>query len=142
MDPDKLRSSLKDQGLKVTPQRVAVYEAITTLNTHPTADELAGYVRKHHPNIATGTVYKVLETLVRAGLIRKVKTDKDVMRYDAIMQPHHHIYCEESEKIEDYFDPELDSLLQEYFRKNHISEFEISEVRTQITGRYTSGKKG
>lgn len=136
MDLQKLRNRLKEKGLKVTPQRIAVYEALVKLGNHPTADSVAEEVRKHHPNIATGTVYKVLDTFTRHSLIKKVKTEKDIMRYDAIMEQHHHIYCEDSEGIEDYFDPELDKLLMQYFKGRRIEEFKISEIKTQIVGKY------
>lgn len=136
MDLQQLRNRLKEKGLKVTPQRIAVYEALVKLVDHPSADSVAEEVRKHHPNIATGTVYKVLDTFARHNLIKKVKTEKDIMRYDAIMDQHHHIYCEDSERIEDYFDSELDTLLMQYFKDKRIAEFKISEIKTQIVGRF------
>ncbi len=142
MDLDELRRKLVDRGLKVTPQRISVYKALLKMKNHPTAETVAQYVRKFHPSISTGTVYNVLDTLVKNDLIRKVKTDKDIMRYDAVMENHHHIYCEDSERIEDYFDPELDVLLEEYFRKKQISGFKISEIKTQITGKFIRNKTG
>ncbi|MFO7922810.1 MAG: Fur family transcriptional regulator [Bacteroidales bacterium] len=135
-DQLELRSRLKEKGLKVTPQRVAVYQALIRLNNHPTAENVADYVRNEHPNIATGTVYNILETFTDKELVKKVKTEKDVMRYDAMMENHHHIYCEDSEKIEDYFDNDLDELLYKYFKKKKIPGFNISEIRTQIVGKF------
>jgi len=136
MDINELRTKLKDKGLKVTPQRITVYETLLKLKTHPGVDTIAEYVRKDHPNIATGTVYKVLETFCKNNLVKKVKTEKDIMRYDAMMENHHHIYCEDSEKIEDYFDHELDELLDNYFKKKKIPGFNISEIKTQIVGKF------
>ena len=69
-------------------------EAIVKLNNHPTAENVIDYIRKNHPNIATATVYKVLDALVENGLIKKVKTDKDIMRYDAFLVKHHHLYSQ------------------------------------------------
>ena len=59
-----------ESGLKVTPQRVAILEAIITLNNHPTAENIIDFIRKNHPNIATATVYKVLDILVENSLIK------------------------------------------------------------------------
>jgi Fur family peroxide stress response transcriptional regulator len=67
---DMIKEKLKECGLKVTPQRIAILEAIYTLNNHPTADNIMAYIRKTHPNIAIGTVYKVLDVLVEKGLIK------------------------------------------------------------------------
>ena len=88
----EIRDKLSATGLKVTPQRMRVMDAIYTLDNHPTADNIIAYVRKTDPNIGSGTVYKVLETLVEKNLIKKVKTEKDVMRYDGILENHHHLY--------------------------------------------------
>jgi Fe2+ or Zn2+ uptake regulation protein len=62
---------LKQKGLKVTPQRLAIFSAIYDLNNHPTAEQIFHYIRKTHGNIALGTVYKVLETLADNALIKK-----------------------------------------------------------------------
>lgn len=131
-------NKLKDKGLKVTPQRVAVLEAIYQLNNHPTADNIIEFVRETHPNIATGTVYKVLDALVAHQLIKKVKTEHDIMRYDGLMDQHHHLFCSKSEKIEDYTDHELDTLLEDYFSKKGIPHFQIDEIKLQINGEFTN----
>jgi Fur family peroxide stress response transcriptional regulator len=131
---------LKDAGLKVTPQRVAILEAIYDLNNHPTADNIIEHIRSAQPGLATGTVYKVLDALVERGLLRRVKTDKDAMRYDGILEKHHHLYCAESDRIEDYFNDELDQILKEYFRKKGIPDFEIRDIILQIKGNFVSNK--
>jgi Fur family peroxide stress response transcriptional regulator len=133
---DDLPSKLAGRGLKVTPQRIAILEAVYNLNNHPTAENIIEYIRQYQPNIATGTVYKVLDTLVEHHLIKKVKTDCDIMRYDGIIEPHHHIYCSGSDVIEDYMDPELDGLLKGYFSSKKISGFKIEEIVLQIRGTF------
>jgi Fur family transcriptional regulator, peroxide stress response regulator len=59
----EIRDLISSKGLKVTPQRMRVLEAIYKLNNHPTAENILDYIRKNDPNIGSGTVYKVLETL-------------------------------------------------------------------------------
>lgn len=141
MTLDQHTKKLKDKGLKVTPQRLAVLNAITHLKSHPTTENIIEFIRKKHPNIATGTVYKVLDVLVEHQLLKRVKTEKDVMRYDAVTEKHHHLYCTESERIEDYMDHELDQILEEYFRKKGIPDFEVDDIRLQINGKFLK-KKG
>lgn len=131
---DQIRKNLTDKGLKITPQRMSILEAIYTLNNHPTADNIIEYIRKTHPNIATGTVYKVLDVLVENGLIKKVTTDRDIMRYDGVTEKHHHLYCSECDLIEDYMDPELDEILKEYFKKKSFPGFKIEDIILQIRG--------
>ena len=95
---------------------------------------------KNHPNIAVGTIYKTLETFVEKGLVKKVKTEKDVMRYDAILENHHHLYCEDTERIEDFFDDELDSQIDKYFQKKKIPNFNVKDIKLQIIGTFNNKK--
>ena len=130
------KDKLKEAGLKVTPQRLIVLEAMSVLKNHPTADEIISYVRNSHPNIATGTVYKVLDTFEEKNLISKVKTEAGIFRYDGITEHHHHLYCLETERIEDFFDKELDDILNKYFDKKKPDNFKIGEIKLQINGKF------
>ena len=136
MEIEFIRQKLAEKGMKITPQRMAVLEAIYQLNNHPTAENVIEFIRKTHPNVAVGTVYKVLETLVQNGIIKKVTTDKDYMRYDGIVENHHHLYGTDSNIIEDYQDPDLDLLLQNYFDSKNIPGFKIEEFVLQIKGTF------
>ena len=131
-----IRNSLSNKGLKVTPQRMRILEAIYKLNNHPTAEQIITFIRKHDPNIGSGTVYNVLDTLVQNGLIKKVKTEKDVMRYDGLVENHHHLYCRECDYIEDYTNKKLDELLKKFFDENKIDNFNIEEIKLQIAGNF------
>ena len=132
----EISNKIAEKGLKVTPQRMYILQAIYNLDKHPTAENIIEFIRKKHPNIATGTVYKVLETLVKNNLIKKVKTDRDVMRYDGVIENHHHLYCSECDLIEDYVDEELDNILGNYFKKKNIPGFKIEDIVLQIRGKF------
>ena len=132
-----LKNKLSEKGLKITPQRLIILEAIYNID-HPTADDIIKYIRKKHSNIATGTVYKVLEKFVEKGLIKKITTDKDVIRFDGIMTPHHHLYSIDSDVIKDYEDEMLDNILKEYFSNRELPDFNIEEITIQIKGRFNN----
>ena len=132
--------TLTKHGLKITPQRIALWGALKSINGHPTAECIIDFIRKNHPHIAVGTVYKTLDTFVEKGLVKKVKTDRDVMRYELTSENHHHLYCIESDRIEDYHDSELNTLLEEYFAKKSIPNFSIEDIRLQISGNFTDKK--
>lgn len=136
MKIEDIKNRLVEKGLKVTPQRIAILEAIYNLNNHPTAENIIEYIKEMHPNIATGTVYKVLSALVDNKLVKKVKTEKDIMRYDGIMENHHHLYCMKSDLIKDYEDEELDELLKNYFEKKNLPDFNIEDIVLQIKGTF------
>lgn len=136
METELIKQKLSEKGMKITPQRMAVLEAIYQLKNHPTADNIIEFIRKTHPNVAVGTVYKVLETLVENGLVKRVTTDRDFMRYDGILDKHHHLYCSNCDLIEDYHDPDLDELLKKYFESKNIPGFKIEEFVLQIKGTF------
>ena len=133
---EEIRNKLVDKGLKVTPQRMTILQAVYTLKNHPSAEKITEFIRENNPNIATGTVYNVLETLVENNLIKKVKTDRDIMRYDGLTQNHHHLYCSECDVIEDYFDEELDTYLNDYFNRKKLPGFKIEDIVLQIRGKF------
>jgi len=141
MPVEEVITKLKEKGLKVTPQRIAIYEAIIKLNNHPTAENIIEYIRINHPHISVATVYKILDTLAANRLINKVKTESDYMRYDVVMKCHHHIYYSDSDIIEDYNNDDLSKMLKEFFMKNTISGFKIEDIKLQITGKYTDSKE-
>lgn len=136
MNQNELQKILQDKKLKVTPQRMAVLEAVYSIEHHPTAEQIIDYIHVRYPNIAVGTVYKVLDVFTQKHVIEKVKTKDDVMRYDGNVEHHHHIYCGECNHIEDYHSEELDALLHAYFVKHSIDNFIIEDVKLQINGRF------
>ncbi|MCK9303893.1 MAG: transcriptional repressor [Bacteroidales bacterium] len=114
--------------------------SIIVLDNHPTAEQIIGYIHKESPSISTGTVYNVLDTMEAHSLIRKVKTEKGIMRYEAIKERHHHLYCTECDFIEDYTNQELDLLIESYFKNNTIDNFVIDNITLQINGKFIKHK--
>ena len=137
MDKSGILNFLNQHQLKITPQRIAVYEALLQLD-HPYADEVAILVNENNPGIARGTIYNVLDLFVEKGIIKKVKTVEDKMRYDPILHKHHHLYDESSSKIYDYTDDKLDEILEDYFNEKGIEGFNIKEIKLQIIGKNKS----
>ncbi len=131
-----IRQILNENGLKVTPQRIAVYEAITKMSNHPNAENIIDYIKKKYPNIAIGTVYNTLDTFAEKGIITRMKTNGDVMRYDGVKHRHYHLYSADSKRIEDYYDEEINQFISEFIRKRKIPNFTIEDVSVQIIGKF------
>lgn len=96
-------------GLKVTRQRLAIYEMLATSAAHPTADEVYAAVQHRMPHVSLGTVYKILDLFHLHGLVRKVPTDGPAARYDARLDAHHHLVCERCGRIQDVVLPPMPS---------------------------------
>jgi Fur family peroxide stress response transcriptional regulator len=132
---------LVEKSLKVTPQRIAVLDIILNLSNHPTTENIEEYLRISYPHVPIGTVYKILEVFVEKGIITRVKTDNDIIRYDAILEKHHHLYCSQSEQIKDFYDDNLNKILDDYFRKKQIPNFKIEDIKLQIIGKFINYPK-
>ncbi len=139
--PDKTaKRILAENRLKATPQRIAVLEMLLFTTDHPDAEMIFNYLHERHLSVSQATIYKTLEVFSRKGIVKKVHTDKDPVRYDPVRERHHHLYSAESDRIEDYIDSELDRILDEYMKGKDIPGFEVEDIRLQITGRFINKK--
>jgi Fur family peroxide stress response transcriptional regulator len=132
---------LSENGLKVTPQRIAVLKAVKRSAEHPSAEEIYREVVKSIPGMSQTTVYNTLDTFVEKGIINKVHTGSDVNRYDGVTGDHHHLYSESNDRVEDFFDPGLDRLLEDYFKTRKIEGFEVSRIQLQVIGTFSKEKE-
>lgn len=98
---DQIIQTLKSRGLRVTPQRFAVYSNLLTRMDHPTAEDILNDLNQDAPTSSQATVYSSLQALRDAGLVREVLLEEGVCRYDANVQPHHHFRCNGCGEIED-----------------------------------------
>ena len=76
-----------------TVQRDAILAELRSVKSHPTADELYAALRIRMPQISLGTVYRNLEQMSQAGMIRKLETAGRQKRFDGDLSPHHHMRC-------------------------------------------------
>jgi Fur family peroxide stress response transcriptional regulator len=88
-----LSARLRDKGLRVTQQRVAVLEYLLATPRHPTAEEVGAAVNRLVPTASRASVYNVLHSLKESGLIDELVFDDAVARYDANLDAHHHFVC-------------------------------------------------
>ncbi|MEM9167694.1 MAG: Fur family transcriptional regulator [Planctomycetota bacterium] len=94
-----MAESLRAHGVRATPQREAIYDALIHSKNHPSADELFHAVQARLPGLSLATVYNTLETLVDAGLCRKVPAGY-VTRYDADTSDHVHVQLEDGRVVD------------------------------------------
>jgi Fur family peroxide stress response transcriptional regulator len=99
-----LEAECRRRGLAVTVQRRTVFAELASRRDHPTADQVYEAVRGRLPGLSRATVYRVLETLVEAGLARKVQHAAGVARFDPITGRHHHLACDACGRLVDLED--------------------------------------
>ena len=91
---ENLIQQLRDHGIAVTPQRLAVMDIVKNRRDHPTAELIYNAVRRQLPAISFNTVYKTLEVLCQKGMVIKVNPLHEVARYDGFTGHHAHLICQ------------------------------------------------
>lgn len=134
LTPAQAQEKLNELGLKITHPRIVIYNALLNLKDHPTAENIYKSIHKQNPSISLGTVYKTLETFCSIGLIAKVKSAEDKVRYDIRTDNHNHLYCTRTDRIIDLYDDELKKLIGRFFERNAVNNFKVHDIQLQITG--------
>lgn len=115
---ESVTRTLRDNGFKVTPQRLAVYEALATTYEHPNAEMLYGMLQPKYPTMSLATVYKTMDIFSELGLIQILNVGEDSYRYDAETKSHPHIRCEHCHRVDDVFDVNDDALMDAIAQKS------------------------
>ena len=96
-------TQLKEKRLKVTPQRLAIIEAlIEKRDLHPGARLVYKEAKKKKKSLSLSTTYATLNEFSRHGIIKTLQFDKMENRYDGNLEEHINLICERCKKILDY----------------------------------------
>ena len=125
------KKTCAQKGLKVTPQRITIFEELLKAKDHPSADVLYKRVRKTLPNISFDTVYRTLSSFVELGLIGLVKSYDGRKRFEPNIQNHHHCVCMKYQKIIDFCDKGYDSM---QIPKILTRQFQVINKRVVLEG--------
>ena len=72
----ELVERLREWEVRVTPQRLAIAEAVLNSTDHPTVQQIYERVRDHFPSMTLATIYSTLGVLQRSGLIQELPFQK------------------------------------------------------------------
>ncbi len=132
-DIDRFRSILKTKGLKATPQRLAVHEAMLAMG-HASADMVREWILgKGKVAITVASVYNILSQLTAMGLYRIIPSTGGVVWYDSLTKPHLHVYNRKKNEFKDLEDDEFMSRLQAYFKENPPKGYKVDEIDVLLT---------
>ena len=92
---------LRAKGLKVTPQRIAIYAMLSHTKEHPNAEMIYQALEPTNPTLSLATVYKTLCLFKSCGLVQELSVGEPSARYDAITQTHPHAVCTCCGKVAD-----------------------------------------
>jgi Fur family peroxide stress response transcriptional regulator len=105
-----IKAKCRQVGLRITPQRMAVYQELFKSKEHPSADMLYRKARKTLPNISLDTVNRTLLTLANIGAAFIVEGSGDVKRFDGQLENHQHFKCIKCKRIIDFYHRPFDNI--------------------------------
>lgn len=105
---DYMVERLKENGFRITPQRIAIVEMLANSCEHPGVEQIYREVTKNFPTTSLATVYKTVTLLKELGEVMEMGFGDESNRYDGKNpHPHPHIMCVKCRSITD---PDLSSL--------------------------------
>lgn len=139
VDREQFKRLLKENGLKVTNQRLLVLEALVGCpDAHLTAEEIYELVKVDYPEIGLATVYRTIQLLWELHLIDRVNFDDGFVRYeigkvyaDKPKHHHHHLICTKCGKVLSFEDDLLEELEQKIAE---TTGFQVQDHEVKLYG--------
>ncbi len=100
---DRFKQLCKEHRIKLTPQRMVIYEELITHNDHPSTDMLYQRIQKRFPTISFDTVHRTMLTFCDIGVAEIVEGTGNPKRFDGVLDRHHHFQCIQCKKIIDIY---------------------------------------
>ncbi|MBA4601117.1 peroxide-responsive transcriptional repressor PerR [Thermoactinomyces mirandus] len=123
--------TLKENGVRMTPQRHAILGYLYSVTSHPTADEIYKALEGTFPNMSVATVYNNLRVFKDVGLVREMTYGDASSRFDANMIEHYHIICNSCGKIIDFDHRPLNEIEE---KAETITGFKVQSHRLELYG--------
>ena len=99
---NKMIARLKEEGFRLTPQRVAVVKILASNEEHLSAEKIYERVRTEFPFTSLATIYKTVTLLKQLGEVMELGFVDDSNRFDgARPYPHPHLICTKCRRILD-----------------------------------------
>jgi Fur family peroxide stress response transcriptional regulator len=128
---ERFEALCRAEGLPLTVQRRDILKSVLERDDHPSADQIYGSVKDRLPGLSRTTVYRVLDTLVEAGVIRRLHHPGATARFDGKIDRHHHLICRRCQRVIDVESRTLDGLRLAASQRHG---FEIEDYSVHFTG--------
>jgi len=137
MEPvQNLQKKFKDAGLRLTRQRVQVYEYLSSVHHHPSAQQVYADLRQTMTKLSLATVYNTLDVLVDHGLVQHLGSAfDDTIHYDSDLSSHINLICTECHSI---FDQPLNTSGEMTVKMIESTGFKVSGSRIVYYGKCKS----
>ena len=101
---------LRENGFKLTPQRIAIIKYMQGNKRHPHALKIHRDLKRRYPTLSFSTVYNTLNMLEKIGQVTSLNVVDEYVNYDPETRPHIHFFCNNCHEIKDIFFDEVRGL--------------------------------
>ncbi len=99
---EELTEHFRAEGLRVTPQRQAIFRLLHKNTSHPTVEALYEAARDEMPTISLKTVYQTVHDLAEMGEVDLLDVGTGSFRVDPnVEHAHHHLVCTTCGEVRD-----------------------------------------
>jgi Fur family peroxide stress response transcriptional regulator len=123
--------TLRDRGARVTPQRVAILQAVASTGSHPDVDAVYRVVSRRYPRISRDTVYRTLSMMEEKRIIGSILFVGNAKRYDPVTSRHHHMVCTRCRSIFDFEEGKFDHLVPP---SSSVGGFRVERTTVHVEG--------
>ena len=137
---EEFKRILRKNSLKVTPQRVAVHEAMMSLG-HASADMVADAIKSTDTTkVTVASVYNILTQMAMLGVYQYRLSSNNKMYFDVNTFKHIHFYDQENHVYKDVIDDELVALIESHLGRKKFRGYKLETIDIQLIGRPTRKK--
>ena len=131
METDLLKKC-NDAGIRMTAQRSLIIETLIGSDDHPDADQVYRRAVERDQSISLPTVYRTLNLLDEAGIIKKINMNDGKARFESVKGEHDHLIDADNGYIHEFYNQELKKILESIADK---MGYEVIDHRIEIVGR-------
>ena len=118
----RFKNILRSEGLKYTPQRVAILKEVLKDKGHRECEDIYLALKKSVRHVSRASVYRTMDILVNNGYARKIEIGDGRARYEGkIGIPHHdHMICTSCGEIIEFVDQDVEDLQNKIAKRYHF----------------------
>ena len=120
---DNFKATLRKMGLKITPQRIIIFEEVIKDKGHRESEEIYLAIKNSSIYVSRATIYRTLDILVQNHIIRKLDLGDGRFRYESKLDNlhHDHLICDKCGKIVEFLNPKIEKLQENVAKQYQFS---------------------
>lgn len=141
MEQKNIINLLEAKSIKPTIHRIIILDYIIKSKQHPTAEMIYSDIKQDFPTISLATVYNTLEVLEQTGLVRSIKFQHDICRFDFASNDHLHIYVSDTNEIIDLYDDDLIQLIKNKLATHNFENYQLENINIELKQKGASNEQ-